>query len=398
MFEFENSETIVPQSDLTGSLNRLDQYISEPLHIAEDIGSGLSSRPQALLSSSVPASHLPPIDLPALFATSMMSPPTSTTHNTRSPYSIDHYPLSPDGLIYRHVDDRLGRIVLEHGPPLIRGAARGFMGTIYALTHPYREIIEPAGLFLHDTQVIGARELNNANLPYILDPIGGIEMAQMAIRQDPHLVTASEIREQLREEQRSLIYNAFVNGSSTQRTEMVAQVAAAFLTQGCLINSLKIASNFHRFRCFRNPVSYHSNLKLLPDELELINSGTIPLLTHNEITKLPGLREYVYGVTEEGGLTVAPRFVPRYREGVGYHEIKHSYLTLGGKLLGAGQFYTYYGRVIYITNQSGRYLTTGSHVKNLVERTFVRHGYLEAHYHYYQRNAINIRFCMERNT
>jgi hypothetical protein len=181
------------------------------------------------------------------------------------------------------------------------------------------------------------------------------------------------------------------SSNTHDKVQLLSSLTTSALIGGYSATGFKMMKNYYKYNMFDNPPIFHPRLR---DEY-VSGLPEIKLYSSKDIRSIQDYRSFIYTISENGQLSIA-RSSPEFRNGRNYvtrirtdkygrnesyknDKLFHQELGFNRPVITAGELSTQNGRITSLNNSSGGYLPNGSHLHNLTERIFQRHGFNEVH-------------------
>lgn len=226
-------------------------------------------------------------------------------------------------------------------------------------------------------------------------PEDGFEILRHHVRNNPGLYQDAMVRMQERESVFTDWIEQYEEASFIEKVEHSSRVVTQLFAPGYFIKGVASASrsvsSWKKFGTFSEPPLFRNVHNDAPLPLSEVKKFTI---TVADIQENIGKQTYLYVITEDNVLTIAPHdiglMVVERRPGFITNILHHHDLAQLKPVYAAGTLSTNSGLITSITLMSGHYLPTGRHLKSLIETAFTRYGFrdIEGKYHGFSMHHI----------
>lgn len=266
---------------------------------------------------------------------------------------------------------------------ILSGAKSGLNDLFHMITHPLDDMLYPMLDFIYDATIIAAGYLlEKSNMTDLVDPLANdILLLEDAIAKNPQIYSDACNRMQQRMDAFQHFKTIFTYATPEKKVEMMTEVATTVLVPGWIPKAVKAINNLHKFNMI-NPPKFHNTIS----HNTLNPPPPIKNLSISDIRNAKGKKDYLYVITKDEELFIAPRHYPESlmrpkANGEGMvvsNIIFHPELARLKPVFAAGHVEAENGFISLIPSKTGHFLTDQRVSSNFVESTFVKNGFTEA--------------------
>lgn len=256
---------------------------------------------------------------------------------------------------------------------IIKGVIRGVVELGELVAHPIDNIIHPVSQLIYDSTIITLNHQyqKNQHAP---------SLYKTMLQKNPQLYLESSQRMQSKINAIKSSVKDFIHAPLESQIESLSALGTTIIIPYSIIKEVKYLQNVKKFGV-GNPPEFHA----LGDVNLNYKVNTLSL---NDTRKLKGINDMIYVYTIDNELLISKTFqktidkslfdpMMANKHGEFIMQVLHPELAKLRPVYAAGEVIVNDGKIIELTNFSGHYQPSGSHLSTTVQNAFKKAGYAE---------------------